>query len=76
MARRARGLRPCRVANFALQQVGHFAVAKLFHDTVRGMNKRALLYAGFLTAAFAVLLTSGRLHRVISDGTLRTFANR
>lgn len=39
------------------------------------MNKRALLYAGFLTAAVAVLLTSGRLHRALSDGTARVFAN-
>lgn len=38
------------------------------------MNKRALLYAGFLTAAVAVLLTSGRLHRALSDGTLRAIA--
>jgi hypothetical protein len=27
------------------------------------MNKRALIYAGFLTAAVAVLLASGRLRR-------------
>jgi hypothetical protein len=41
------------------------------------MNKRALLYAGFLTAAFAVLLTSARLHRAFSpDGNARTVANR
>ena len=35
-----------------------------FHDergTVRAMNKRALLYAGFLTAAVAVLLATSRL---------------
>jgi hypothetical protein len=38
------------------------------------MNKRALLYAGFLTAAVAVLLTSGRLHRAIADGTARAVA--
>jgi hypothetical protein len=38
------------------------------------MNKRALLYAGFLTAAVAVLLTSGRLHRAIADGTARAMA--
>ena len=38
------------------------------------MNKRALIYAGFLTAAVAVLLTSGRLHRALSDGTARAFA--
>ena len=50
-------------------------LAKPFHDTVRHMNKRALLYAGFLTAAVAVLLTSGRLHRALSDGTARVFAN-
>jgi hypothetical protein len=55
----------------------HFADAKLFHDTVRHMNKRALLYAGFLTAAFAVLLTSARLHQVFTlDGHARTVANR
>ena len=51
------------------------ALAKPFHDTVRDMNKRALLYAGFLTAAVAVLLTSGRLHRALSDGTARAFAS-
>jgi hypothetical protein len=50
-------------------------IAKPFHDTVRHMNKRALLYAGFLTAAVAVLLTSGRLHRALSDGTARAFAS-
>ena len=44
-------------------------IAMTFHDTVRDMNKRALLYAGFLTAAVAVLLTSGRLHKALSDGT-------
>ena len=36
------------------------------------MNKRALLYAGFLTAAVAVLLASGRLRR--SDGRRATRA--
>lgn len=38
------------------------------------MNKRALFYAGFLTAAVAVLLTSGRLHRAMSDGQAHTVA--
>lgn len=36
--------------------------ATAFHGTVRGMNKRALLYAGFLTAAVALLLAWGRGH--------------
>jgi hypothetical protein len=31
------------------------------------MNKRALLYAGFLTAAVAVLLAAGRLTRSSVD---------
>jgi hypothetical protein len=33
------------------------------------MNKRALLYAGFLTAAVAVLLAAGRLWRSVDPAT-------
>ena len=33
------------------------------------MNKRALLYAGFLTAAVAVLLASGKLRRTLDSAT-------
>ncbi len=50
--------------------------AKTFHDRVCHMNKRALVYAGFLTAAVAVLLTSGRLHRALSDGTAQAVAQK
>jgi hypothetical protein len=32
------------------------------------MNKRALLYAGFLTAAVAVLLAAGKLRRSSDAG--------
>lgn len=39
------------------------------------MNKRALLYAGFLTAAVAVLLASGRFRKAPADsGTEATVA--
>jgi hypothetical protein len=41
------------------------------------MNKRALLYAGFLTAAVAVLLAAGKLRRPgISGDTAPVATNR
>ena len=40
------------------------------------MHTRALLYAGFLTVAVAVLLSAGRLRKSVDQAVDTTVANR
>ena len=42
----------------------------------RAMHTRALLYAGFLTVAVAVLLGAGHIRKAADGGPETTIANR